>query len=71
VDKLLSTAEVADRIGVAEVTLRYWRMHGTGPRWARVGRKIKYTERDLEVWWRAQLKLSDSEQRVTRRSVQQ
>lgn len=54
-EKLLSTAEAADLIGVSESTLRGWRYHGTGPRYARIGQKIKYSPRDLEAWWRKQL----------------
>jgi transposase-like protein len=50
VETLLSTTDVARRLGVAEVTLRKWRIHGAGPRFIRCGANVRYREVDLESW---------------------
>lgn len=35
-------------------TLGVWRRRGFGPRWYRIGKKIKYAEADLQNWVVAQ-----------------
>ena len=47
---LLSTAEAAQKIGVPEGTLRYWRYVGIGPQSFRVGRHVKYRPEAIESW---------------------
>lgn len=42
--------DVARRLGVAEVTLRKWRIYGAGPRFVRCGANVRYREVDLESW---------------------
>lgn len=49
-ETLLSTTDVARRLGVAEVTLRKWRIYGAGPRFVRCGANVRYREVDLESW---------------------
>lgn len=51
---LLSTAEAANRIGVPEGTLRYWRYMGIGPQSFRVGKHVKYRLEAIESWLTAQ-----------------
>lgn len=50
--KLLSTAQVAERLGddFPVGTLRWWRHTGQGPRSFKVGRRVMYYEDDLEAW---------------------
>ena len=36
--------------GLPENTLRFWRHQGTGPKSARLGRRIVYRERDVTDW---------------------
>jgi predicted DNA-binding transcriptional regulator AlpA len=51
--KLLSTAEVSDRLGIPEATLRYWRHRGdAGPRCGRLPgtRRVVYREADVLAW---------------------
>lgn len=47
---LLRVEDVSRMIGVSEDTLRHWRHRGTGPRSARLGRRIVYRRRDVEGW---------------------
>jgi predicted DNA-binding transcriptional regulator AlpA len=49
-DKLLRLPEVAELIGVPENTLRFWRHRGTGPKSARLGRRVVYRECDVLAW---------------------
>lgn len=51
-DRLLTTAEVAEMTRLSPETLRYyrWRDRGEGPRGARVGRKVLYKESDVIAW---------------------
>lgn len=42
-DRLLTTAQAAERLGMAEQTLANWRCAGVGPAYVRVGtRTIRY-----------------------------
>jgi len=50
VENLLTTPEVALRLGVAEITLRKWRVYGTGPRFVRCGANVRYRTADIESW---------------------
>lgn len=43
-------SEVAEFLRVPPGTLRMWRYRGTGPRWSRVGRHIRYRWADVESW---------------------
>jgi predicted DNA-binding transcriptional regulator AlpA len=48
--KLLRVPEVAALTGIPENTLRFWRMQGTGPQSAKLGRRIVYREADVLAW---------------------
>jgi excisionase family DNA binding protein len=51
--QLLKTKEAAELLGLKAVTLRIWRMKGTGPDFYRVnGRAIRYRRSDLEAFAR-------------------
>lgn len=47
---LLNTAELAQRLGVAQITLRKWRLTGAGPVFVRCGRNIRYRLADVDAW---------------------
>lgn len=49
-ETLFTTPEVAARLGVAEITLRKWRIYGTGPRFIRCGANVRYRAADVESW---------------------
>ena len=57
-DELLTAQQVAEKYPVAEATLKYWRHRRTGPRYARLGRRIVYRQSDLDAWVDAQFETS-------------
>ena len=57
-ESLLDSARVARLLGVEAETLGAWRRRGYGPRWYRIGKKVKYTERDVNIWMEAQAHFS-------------
>ena len=50
VDELLTTVEAAAQLDVSESTLTRYRSHGTGPRYIRIGGKVRYRRSDLKAW---------------------
>lgn len=48
--ELLTLQQVAVRYNIAENSLRYWRTQGTGPKSARIGRRVMYRASDIETW---------------------
>lgn len=53
-DELLRLDQVAAETGIPANTLRYWRANGTGPRSAKIGRRVVYRRADLQAWLDAQ-----------------
>lgn len=49
-ERLLSTPEAAQLLGVAPDTLKVWRWRRTGPPSVRVGRLVRYRSADLDSW---------------------
>ncbi len=47
---LLRLPEVAALTGIPENTLRFWRHSGTGPKSAKLGRRVVYREEDVRAW---------------------
>ncbi len=47
---LATPPEVAAYLGVPEKTLTQWRYLRKGPRWAPVGRHVRYRWEDVEKW---------------------
>ncbi|PQM45712.1 hypothetical protein C1Y40_04156 [Mycobacterium talmoniae] len=53
VEPLGDATQVAEFLGISPVTLAQWRQQGRGPRWARVGRWIRYDWADVRAWVQA------------------
>jgi predicted DNA-binding transcriptional regulator AlpA len=49
-DRWLSRQELADRFGLPVKTLAQWASKGTGPRYARMGRHVRYRLSDVIDW---------------------
>lgn len=48
-----SERDVAEYLGTAPATVRFWRYAGTGPRYYRVGRSIRYSKADVDAYLKA------------------
>jgi len=48
--EVVTESEAARRLGMSSSGLRKWRNEGTGPRFVRCGRLVRYLARDLEAW---------------------
>ena len=55
------TKAAASYLDVADNTLEKWRVYGTGPRFYKLGRKVRYRRRDLDAWIESRLCSSTSE----------
>lgn len=49
-DELLTTGDVAGRLGVPPRTLEQWRYLGRGPAYVRVGAHVRYRAADVGQW---------------------
>lgn len=50
-DSYLTTEDVAKIARTSPATVRYWRHTGTGPRSAKIGRRVLYREADVTAWF--------------------
>ncbi len=63
-DRLLTLNETAELTRLPVATLRYFRHCGTGPRSAKLGRRVVYREEDVTAWIDAQFAAADEGGRV-------
>jgi len=49
-DPLLETGTLAEQLDVRPVTLEKWRQNGTGPRYIKIGRLVRYRQSDVDQW---------------------
>ena len=47
---LLTEAQVADYLSLSMRTLQAWRVRGSGPKFCRLGRAVRYRLADLAAW---------------------
>ena len=47
---LLSTAQLADELSISRRTLEAWRLSGTGPRFVKIGRLVRYRRATIDAW---------------------
>jgi predicted DNA-binding transcriptional regulator AlpA len=59
-DSLLNQKQAAGILGISVRTLERHRVAGTGPRFSRLGRLVRYRERDLDDWVGRSLRTSTS-----------
>jgi excisionase family DNA binding protein len=53
--RTLTDVEVAARLGVSRFTVRSWRLKGTGPRFLKMGRAVRYRPEDVDEYERRAL----------------
>jgi hypothetical protein len=46
----MDTREAAAYAGVAKITMQLYRYEGTGPRYAKIGHRVRYSVEDLDAW---------------------
>ena len=61
IEPLLTTAAASRVTGIARSTLEKLRVTGMGPAFHKLGRTVRYTSADLEVWLSARRVRSTSE----------
>lgn len=49
-DQLIDIHEAAELLNTPVKTLRQWRLQGTGPRSAKIGRRVQYRRAEVEAW---------------------
>lgn len=54
IGRLMDENEAAERLTLSTAALRRWRTEGSGPPFYRLGRRVRYGERDLERWVKKQ-----------------
>lgn len=47
---LLTPGDLSDMLQVPYKSLEHWRAHGKGPRYARIGKHVRYRRADVEDW---------------------
>jgi excisionase family DNA binding protein len=52
-DQYLTTADVAEQLRTPVATVRYWRSAGSGPPSAKIGKRVLYSQSDLDAWVKA------------------
>jgi excisionase family DNA binding protein len=52
----MTESETAEILGLSPATLRTWRCLGRGPRFAKVGRSVRYRPADVHEWVESQLR---------------
>jgi len=50
VSDMLTTEQAARYLGLAPATLNKWRVYGTGPRFHKLGRAVRYRRADLDAY---------------------
>ncbi len=58
---LLSETEVAQALGLSPATLRRWRWAGRGPRFAKIGRAVRYDPGELNEFIERAMRTSTSD----------
>lgn len=48
--RAMNESELARQANISTAVLRKWRREGTGPRFIKLGRLVRYRVRDVEAW---------------------
>jgi hypothetical protein len=64
----LLPTEAAERLRVSPGTLANWRVSGTGPRFLKYGRRVVYSEAELDAFEQANLHNNTAAMRITERT---
>jgi predicted DNA-binding transcriptional regulator AlpA len=65
---MLSTRDVAERLGLQPITVKLWRLYGKGPKWQRIGtRTIRYALADVEAYLEQSSKAAKASPKLRKR----
>lgn len=53
--RLLTQEQVADYLQMPVRTMEAWRYSGDGPKFVRIGRRVRYRPQDVEEWVESQV----------------
>lgn len=59
-ERLLTMAQLSERIATPVATLRFWRHKNTGPKSFLLGGRVVYTESDVAAWIDSQYAAANS-----------
>lgn len=62
INNLLTTKQAAARLGLSPTTMEIWRWRGTGPRFRKLGKAVRYSVEDLDAFVEAASRTNTSEQ---------
>ena len=66
-DHLMTSDEVAARLGVKPALMRTWRARGKGPNFHKLGQTVVYLPSDVTAWQNEQRQLQRERERKKRR----
>jgi predicted DNA-binding transcriptional regulator AlpA len=49
-EKQFNEKELSQLLSISIGTLRYWRIHHTGPRYRKCGHLVRYAQSDVQAW---------------------
>jgi len=49
-EKMMTTAELAEMLDLRSQSLRKMRQYGRGPKYVKIGNKVRYRNSDVEIW---------------------
>ena len=49
-ETFLTTTQVAETLGISGRSLERWRLTGSGPKFIRVGKSVRYASGDISSW---------------------
>ena len=58
---LITSGELALRLGIAAQTLAVWRLRGIGPRFLKLGSRVMYDPQDVSAWLNSRRRESTSD----------
>jgi predicted DNA-binding transcriptional regulator AlpA len=61
-EPLLTVEQVSQLIGRSVITLEKDRLYGTGPRYVKLGRLVRYRPEDVRAWVAERVRLSTSDE---------
>jgi excisionase family DNA binding protein len=59
-EPMLTVTQLADELGVPVQTIYTWNSRGTGPKYVKVGRHVRFRRSDVDAWTRANERGNDA-----------